>query len=481
MPDTVLITKTDYTKFFDSQKQDVLWSVVKERIATHHVLFIGYSLDDVNMESIFRKIREHLGDNHKELFLLAPGLKAPKVARLVKDDVHYIDGTADDFLKGLLDDIKNNIRKDFEDQWCSSETFRIFLQTHQLAPTITAEYDRFRLSGMKSTDGQLKGRLNFSVSEDQKETIEKLENILENREMGTVTLDDQTVSNLNIFMNGIKMSTGADGPLILSTAPVRKAKVDLAFANGVEFEDLAVDVYATRTQIILVLPFGEIELKVITSPEEIKNSQFELKLQRPGDFGRLSEEFRVFQLLKELSKDQDLNIFIKGQTSLKFKSSHIAELAAFTEKHLYYFERLKRIERHFNIKFDRIGEISQQSYIMLNVIIAHIDGEPYLGEYKDGWRVQPTDTEKALLLLEQIKPESHLAQCSSEPQIFNFHGQEINMGYQQTQLLEPYVLDDEAIKKSPLTAFDIYSKSETIAITFRDSLDDKMQLGNHKG
>ncbi len=148
------------------------------------VLFIGYSLDDVNMESIFRKMREHLGDNHKELFLLAPGLKAPKVARLAKDDVHYIDGTADDFLKGLLDDIKNNIRKDFEDQWCSPETFRIFLQTHQLAQTITAEDDRFKLSSMKSTDGQLKGRLNFSVSEDQKETIEKLENILENREMG---------------------------------------------------------------------------------------------------------------------------------------------------------------------------------------------------------------------------------------------------------------------------------------------------------
>jgi NAD-dependent SIR2 family protein deacetylase len=138
-PDSILITKTDYTRFFDSQKEDVLWTVVKERIATHHVLFIGYNLDDVNMESIFRKMKENLGDNHKELFLLAPALKLPKTQRLIKDGIHYIDSTAEIFFDGLLANIKDHIYEDFQQKWCGPDTFRIFLQMNDLAPTLKTE------------------------------------------------------------------------------------------------------------------------------------------------------------------------------------------------------------------------------------------------------------------------------------------------------------------------------------------------------
>lgn len=469
VPDSILITKTDYTKFFDSQKENTLWTVIKERIATHNVLFIGYSLDDVNMESIFRKMRENLGDNHKEIFLLAPNLKAPKVNRLAKNDIHYIDSTADVFIDGLLVDIENNIRKDFDNQWCSPETFRIFLQTHNLAPTITAEDDQFKLSGMKPTNGQVTSRLTFSVTEEQKEIIEKFENIIQNKELGSVTLDEQTVTNLNIFVNGIKISTGSDGPLILSSAPVKTGFVDLVFASGIEFEEIKVEVYSTRAEIIFVVKIGNVELKVITSPEGIMKSQFDFKFQRNRNFGKLSDELRIFSLLKELSTEQDISIFIKNQSPLKFKTANVAELAKFTEKHLYYFERLKKIERHFNVKFEEIGEINRQTYITLNVITAHIDGEPYLGVYNDGWRVMPTDPDKALLMIDYITPESNIFQKGREPETFDFHGQQLLMGYKQIQLLEPYIPNEEEVRKSPLLPFDIYSKSETVSITFTET------------
>jgi NAD-dependent SIR2 family protein deacetylase len=453
VPDSILITKTDYTKFFDSQKENALWTVIKERITTHNVLFIGYSLDDINMESIFRKLRENLGDNHKEIFLLAPNLKAPKINRLAKDDIHYIDNTADVFIDRLLVNIENNIRKDFDNQWCSPETFRIFLQTHNLAPTITAEDDQFKVLGMQPTNGQVTSRLTFRVTEAQKEIIEKFENIIQNKELGSVTLDERTVTDLNVFMNGIKISTGSDGPLIFSSVPAKTSFVDLVFASGAEFEEIKVEVYGINAQIIFVVKIGNVELKVTTSSEGIMKSQFDLKFQRNGHFGKLSDELRIISLLKELSTEQDINIFIKNQSPLKFKTANVAELGKFTEKHFYYFERLKKIERHFNVKFDEIGEINEQTYITLNIITAHIDGEPYLGVYDDGWRVTPTHQDKALLMVDQIKPESNLVQKSSEPETFDFHGRQLLMGYKQTQLLEPYIPNEEEVRKNPLFAF----------------------------
>ena len=71
-PDSIIITKSDYNNFFkDNSENDVYWTVIKERLSTKNVLFLGYNLEDPNVSVIFDRITDALGSNRKECFLVS--------------------------------------------------------------------------------------------------------------------------------------------------------------------------------------------------------------------------------------------------------------------------------------------------------------------------------------------------------------------------------------------------------------------------
>ena len=74
-PDSVILTKSDYNNFFKTNEdKGTYWSVIRERLATNSVLFLGYNLEDPNISVIFDRITDSLGENRKEVFLVAPKL-----------------------------------------------------------------------------------------------------------------------------------------------------------------------------------------------------------------------------------------------------------------------------------------------------------------------------------------------------------------------------------------------------------------------
>ena len=71
-PDLIIITKSDYLKFFDSDIYRPLWTEIKSIIAKKSIFFVGYSLEDPNIQFIFDKIIEKLGQFSNECFLAIP-------------------------------------------------------------------------------------------------------------------------------------------------------------------------------------------------------------------------------------------------------------------------------------------------------------------------------------------------------------------------------------------------------------------------
>ena len=57
-PDDLLITKDDYFDFYRSQRNELIWDVVKAEFATHPILFIGYSLEDDNIYTLIKRVKE---------------------------------------------------------------------------------------------------------------------------------------------------------------------------------------------------------------------------------------------------------------------------------------------------------------------------------------------------------------------------------------------------------------------------------------
>jgi hypothetical protein len=191
-----------------------------------------------------------------------------------------------------------------------------------------------------------------------------------------------------------------------------------------------------------------------------------MQMERTGQFGRISDELRSMNFLYDLGSGKKITIFIKGISSTTFNATDTAPLRNHAEKYIYYLERLKKIESYYKFKFDKIGKITQESYNMLNLIIDHIDGKPFIGEYTDTLIVSPGNPSQTLKFVDYLKPDAKFGVQSDQLENFILHGKEISMGYRNTLMLEPYIENIEEIKKDPSQSLRIKSGSESVSITF---------------
>ena len=124
--DSVVITSDDYNQFFTSNKNPIMWDLVKAEFATKNILFIGYSLEDDNILDIIRKVSDAQGKNQNEMFLIAPKISQEKQEELRKLKVHYFDTIANVFLTQLIEELKKHISEDFKNKYISGETWTRF-------------------------------------------------------------------------------------------------------------------------------------------------------------------------------------------------------------------------------------------------------------------------------------------------------------------------------------------------------------------
>ena len=165
-PNSVIITKSDYTHFFDSQKQTIFWNKIKDIIATYNVLFIGYSFEDNNIISIVEKIKVSLGLNTKEMFLIAPNWKDYKSQRLTTFGVRYFDDYACNFFDLLTENIKSHINEDYEQKKVSSETLNKFCVNYNISLDLNLSNDKNQIVNIKSLNNQpIESKFTFTVNE----------------------------------------------------------------------------------------------------------------------------------------------------------------------------------------------------------------------------------------------------------------------------------------------------------------------------
>lgn len=77
-PSSVVITSKDYACFYD-KLNSLFWSKIKVLLSEKSVLFIGYSLEDKNIQDIFEKVLNQIDTTSTEFFIVTPELKDYKL------------------------------------------------------------------------------------------------------------------------------------------------------------------------------------------------------------------------------------------------------------------------------------------------------------------------------------------------------------------------------------------------------------------
>ena len=176
---TIILTKSDYNNFFiENKAETVFWTAVKDRLASNHILFVGYSLEDSNIMVLFERILRELGDHGKELFFVAPSINLVKKKFLERSKINYIESTGEDLIKEIYEDLKLNYIPGLSKGNGTADTAFNFGQLNKIDLQISKRNDTLHIGKFSSLQGLGKTEMKFNLElpDDKREGATRTKN-----------------------------------------------------------------------------------------------------------------------------------------------------------------------------------------------------------------------------------------------------------------------------------------------------------------
>ena len=472
-PDSIIITKSDYNRFFENDtEQNTIWNIIKGIVATKSILFIGYNLEDSNVEVIFNKIKNKTGKNGKECYFVAPNIPPIKSVNLEKANIHPISLTGEKFFEELIEYLKKNIKKDFENKNISSDVYSEFIGNFNLKSEIEVDSSIGKnivknLTGIEGKDTKIE--MTFSVSKSFDEINNKVNNLISIGDISEeMTIDKEMLSGFNLDINGISYRNIDDIKSIkFALLPCFDKKIDVVFENGKEINDInlkvtPLDIIGRKAKVIAQFYGNKLEIVFYPSTNREIETIFSYTISK--EISNISKQILFFELIKHLSMRQLFSIYVDGKRAFEGRFGKEASfLSPKNEFYLAYFKKLKEIEKLGNFRFSNINinDVTPENHNLLEIVIAKFKNKPI--------------KKRSPQIL--LKPKSFDYTAYKNNFDLNFtqnlgdiviHNQTFKIGEITTQILDAFISNYEEIisdrTKSPI----IESRSKRALITFNN-------------
>jgi len=478
-PNSIIITESDYNNFFSKDtEQNTIWSVIKGIIATKSILFIGYSLEDTNVEVVFNKIREKIGENRKECYFVAPNISTTKSIKLNRANIHPIPLTGEKLFEELIEYLKKNIKKNFENKDISSDVYSEFIGNFGLKSEIEVDSSIGKnivknLTGIEGKDTKIK--MTFSVSSSSEE-IHKLDALINKGDvLEEITIDRESLTAFNININGINFRDIDDVKnLKIVPQPFFDKQVDIIFENGKEFNDVEIKIFSlsqidTKLRVITQL-YGN-ELEIVTSPSINDEAEALFTYTISEQIDNISKQILFFELVKCFSEGQYFSVYTVEKRVFDskriFKGQSLEGLNPIYEKnnaYLTYFESLKKIERLGNLRFSNIDidDVTFQNYKLLQIVIAKFENN-FIEEINPKISLNPECFDYT-----EHKEDFNLRFTNNSEDIV-VHNQTFKMGEITIQISDAFISNYEEIINDRTISPIVESRSKRAIITFNNN------------
>ncbi|MGE0076377.1 MAG: SIR2 family protein [Bacteroidales bacterium] len=475
-PESVILTKSDYNNFFKENKDNgTYWSVIRERLATKAVLFLGYNLEDPNVSVIFDRITDSLGENRKEGFLVAPNLPQHKVNNLIKKGIHYIDSTAEKIISELLLHLKEHIISDIETGKTSADTFREFLANIDLLPDLKADKDRYKVTSLKGTKDDIHGVVNFTFK-NEKEFIKELNDFANGRKFGTFEIPEDKLLNADFWYGGVKFPN-SEGILKLEfkSVPKLETKIDIRFDDGFEYNGITSKLYGSPNLIEIHLEIENADIVVKVDLETMPEIKVKMSYNHKEICKNVKTEIDLFTLLMKLADGKMFTVFpeLGNPISKVFpKSSELLKQSTFFYS---YFINLKKIENHYNVRFSNIhiNSVNDKTIKTVEYLVTVIEEEYLVLDWDDELTMTLIDNYSDEIV-EQFKNVNELnapvVALHKVEEIIELHGLDINLGYKKIEFMDTYVTNLQAIMKREDNIVRMKSRSKKMHVSFTKDL-----------
>ena len=436
------------------------------------ILFIGYNLEDSNVEVIFNKIKNKTGKNGKECYFVAPNIPPIKSVNLEKANIHPISLTGEKFFEELIEYLRKNITKNFENKYISSDVYSEFIGNFDLKSEIEVDSSIGKnivknLTGIEGKDTKIE--MTFSVSKSFDEINNEVNNLISIGDISEeMTIDKEMLKGFNLDINGISYRDIDDIKSIKFTLlPCFDKKIDVIFENGEEINDInlkviPLDIIGIKAKVIAQFYGNKLEIVFYPSTNREIETIFSYTISK--EISNISKQILFFELIKHLSMRQLFSIYVDGKRAFEGRFGEEASfLSPKNEFYLTYFKKLKEIEKLGNFRFSNINinDVTPENHNLLEIVIAKFKNKPI--------------KKRSPQIL--LKPKSFDYTAYKNNFDLNFtqnlgdiviHNQTFKIGEITTQISDAFISNYEEIisdrTKSPI----IESRSKRALITFNN-------------
>jgi NAD-dependent SIR2 family protein deacetylase len=475
-PESIIITKSDYLNFFskDTGSND-LWTTIKGQLLTKNIVFIGYNVEDPNVEVIFNRITDSLGEHRRECFLVAPSLKMLKRDELKQKGISYINAKGENFIDELIQNIEANIFLDLEKGIVSSGTCGKFGLYNNISFDLNPTNNKLNLSSIRGIDKSVSPQFKFTYK-DSVSSINKFNDFMIGKKVGKLELDVSKMVKPDFNIGGIQIPylENAD-KLILKSIPQKNIKVDIIFDNGFEFNNIPTEVYGNY-------PYFHIHSRLKTAQLEIKievteNRGMAVKLDYTPNrvCSKISEEITDLEFLGILFGGTTFKIY--WDDSSKFITQSVPIQKPFNDYvnvFMTYFKNLKTIENHFDIRFSKLHrtEIDNESHKIVDELITLINKGTVKYNWNGTCEAILFDNSKETINTLKKKTESEdilvVANEKIETKVV-LHGQTLILGYKCVKIENPYIQNLQEMISNNVEEMKLGSKSNKLIVSYTSS------------
>lgn len=449
--ENIILTSSDYLNYFTQQSEStVFWNAVKDRLASNHILFIGYSLDDLNVQDMLKKIILQLGDYKKEMYFVAPSLDRVKQAFLQKHNIKHIQSTGEDLIKEIDEDIRQNFLPDLAKGIGKADTALNFANARNLGIELKKGETGIDIGNVKSLDENSAYHIDLKLKLEG-EKKDQFFNFINNKTFDEINLEGEVLQELNFMMKDLRIRNQESiSRMTLQKRPAFNCNINIVFEDDFEVDDCPFTLSVIRPEeneshLKIVINGFCLIIKLNFDPINDQN-RFNMEVFPPDDIKSTNIGLEFYKILSRVTSNLKFKIFREGK--LFFASENFplpfTKDAFAADSFLNYFTDLKKIEKYFNTKFLNIN-LQNANKEGVKLLLAKAENKGLEYEFK-GVRVSALDANE-LEVLKSIGNNKHaLVMGDKKETSVELHGEEFDLGYIQDLIESPIILNPEVFE-----------------------------------
>lgn len=370
--DSIILSKKDYNDLYKNNfSNSLIWSQIKSLLTTKTVIYIGYGHEDDNIDVITDFIHDSIGSNFKEAYLISPNLKRTKLAELDRKKINYIDSTGEEFINGLLENIRENILKDFENQLVSYDTYNKFLENENLKSTITSINNKNIIKKVEPTNKQITANIHFQLYKESTKN-QDLEKFAKGEHFGEIQLNKSDLQYFNSKIGNLTRLNYSDFQwLKIMHVPLEKGVIDIYLKDKFSYKNIQYEIFNSQTRTEFRLKFNNNSIITITLTDKKNSDEFKTSFNFNQSINTVENEYNFYRFLnKILIKKVPFKVYHKNNEVYNNDLSLVPfnnELKEHCISMYKYFKSLYKIEKDYFCKFI-ISTINQDDFYKINTI-----------------------------------------------------------------------------------------------------------------